>query len=529
MKRNLAFLTVFLLLAALSACRFRPGPIPPPVTPTTRPLPTQTEPNPTTAPAATTQPNLPASTIFDTGWDDRELFRAGLIDVEQDVLQQLPGASIYHLDLRISQEMTQVSGVMDIRYTNQEVVTLDDIYFHLYPNLLGGQIMVDDLSVNDTAVSPALEKANTILRIPLAEPLEPGQQVVIHLTFVTDVPIEISRNYGILAYVDGVLALAHFYPMIGAFDDDGWHIEPAAESGDVVYADSSFYLVRVTAQAGQVIVSSGVEISAESSSEEQTIVIAAGPMRDFYLAASPEYQVVSTTAGPTTINSYYTTGLAAGAEMILDTAAAAVEIYGNRFGPYPFTEMDLVNTPNLALGIEYPGMMAITSRIYDPNGTLGSTPNSAYIEGTTAHEVGHQWFYSVVGNDQLDEPWLDESITQYITWLYFRDRYGDAAAEGFYQSFQDRWDRIERADIPIGLPVSAYEGAEYSGIVYGRGPIFVRELASVMGETVFDTFLQDYYRSYKWGIANAADFLALAERHCGCELDDLFADQVFAQ
>ena len=134
-----------------------------------------------------------------------------------------------------------------------------------------------------------------------------------------------------------------------------------------------------------------------------------------------------------------------------------------------------------------------------------------------------------MGNDQLDEPWLDESITQYITWLYFRDRYGAEAAESFFQSFQDRWNRVDQADIPIGLPVSAYKGAEYSGIIYGRGPIFVHELAGVMGEDVFNTFLQDYYHTYKWGIANTTDFLNLAEKDCNCQLDDLFADEVYAR
>lgn len=534
MKRFLAFLILFFAAAVLPACRINPGPVPPPMTPTPRIIPTATIPDeatavpqPTTAPSPTPQPGLPHSTIFDTGWDDRDLFRAGLIQSEQAVLQQLPGASIYHLDLRIDDSMTQVNGIMDIRYTNQESLNLDAVYFHLYPNLLGGQIVVDDVQVDGTAVTPQLEKGNTILRVPLVPPLEPGQQTVIHLTFVTEVPTEANRNYGILAYLDDVLALAHFYPMAAAFDAAGWHIEPAAESGDVVYGDTSFFLVRLTTPAEQVVVSSGVEVSAEINGDRRTAVIAAGPMRDFYLAASADYQPISTNVGETAVTSYYTTNLDEGAAIILDTAVAAMQIYGNRFSTYPFTEMDLINTPNLALGIEYPGIMAITSRLYDTDGFIGNTPTSDYIEGTTAHEVGHQWFYSVVGNDQLEEPWLDESITQYITWLYFRDRYGDAPAEGFFQSFVYRWSIIEQLDKPIGLPVSAYEGSEYSGIVYGRGPIFVRELADTMGEAVFDAFLRDYYQTYRWGNANTADFLTLAEKHCSCQLDDLFTAQVY--
>ncbi len=252
-------------------------------------------------------------------------------------------------------------------------------------------------------------------------------------------------------------------------------------------------------------------------------------MRDFYLAASPDYVPVSATVGQTRINSYAPAALEDGAQIVLDTAAAALEIYGRRFGTYPFTELDLVNTPTLALGIEYPGMIAVTDRIYDPEGSLGSTPNTIFLESTTAHEVGHQWFYSVVGNDQLDEPWLDESVTQYITWLYYQDRYGASAAEGFYQSLVGRWNRIEQADIPIGLPVSAYDGAEYSGIIYGRGPVFVDKLAQTMGQETFDAFMRDYYARYQWGIADTEKFLSLAQSHCNCDLNSLFAAWIYAQ
>ncbi|MCK7481703.1 MAG: hypothetical protein M0C28_34445 [Candidatus Moduliflexus flocculans] len=60
-------------------------------------------------------------------------------------------------------------------------------------------------------------------------------------------------------------------------------------------------------------------------------------------------------------------------------------------------------------------MTAITTRIYDFGGEYRGSPVSVYMESTVAHEVGHQWFYHLVGNDQLDDPWLDESLTQFVT------------------------------------------------------------------------------------------------------------------
>jgi aminopeptidase N len=149
------------------------------------------------------------------------------------------------------------------------------------------------------------------------------------------------------------------------------------------------------------------------------------------------------------------------------------------------------------------------------------------IESVSAHETAHQWFYNLVGNDQLNEPWLDEATAQYATWLYYIDRYGEQNAQGFYNSLEGRWGRTEFADIPIGLPANAYTGPEYSAIVYGRGPIFLNELAELMGQETFDQFLRDFTDTYRWQIAYGEDFMELAEKHCNCDLSDLFAEEVF--
>ena len=89
--------------------------------------------------------------------------------------------------------------------------------------------------------------------------------------------------------------------------------------------------------------------------------------------------------------------------MALEVASRAMKDYGARYTPFPYTEFDIVSTPTLALGIEYPGMIAITSRIYDIDSELRGTPTRIYMEATVAHETGHQWFYSLVGDDQLDD------------------------------------------------------------------------------------------------------------------------------
>ncbi|MCB0166345.1 MAG: M1 family peptidase, partial [Anaerolineae bacterium] len=265
------------------------------------------------------------------------------------------------------------------------------------------------------------------------------------------------------------------------------------------------------------------EIDRSESAGQQTVTFAAGPVRDFYLAASSSYEVVSRTVGQVTINSYAPANLLAGAEVALDQAAQAVEHFNRRFGPYPFTEFDLVGTTNFALGIEYPGIVAILLDLYDQVGQVRGQATPGLLESVVAHEVAHQWFYSLVGNDQIDEPWLDEALAQYATILYYNDGYDEQAAAGFRRSLERRWARVGQAEIPIGLPVRDYSVDEYSGIIYGRGPLFIAQLAETMGQPAFDEFLQDYATTYRWRIATGDDFKRLAEQHCQCDLNPLFA------
>ncbi len=469
---------------------------------------------------------LPEPALFDTPWVDREIFSVGFIESEQGVLDGMYGASVYHMNLTID-EPTAVAGQMQVRYTNQEEIPLDEIYFHLFPNQLGGSISVSDVTVNGQAVQPEIEE--TALRVPLETALDPGQAVVVEMEFMTTVPPEEeSTKYNILAFNEDILALAHFYPMIAVYDDQGWHTEPSPPHGDETYADMSHYLVQVTAPAEQVIVSTGVEIDGSETGSKQTITIAAGAVRDFYLAMSDRYGVVSENVGPVQINSYAPLELLDGAEMALDVTAYAMRSYGERFRPYPYSELDVVSTPTQALGIEYPGIFANAVRIYDLSAASSSgVPNAILLESTTAHEAAHQWFYNLVGNDQLNEPWLDEATTQYATWMYYTDRYGEQNAAGFYESLQGRWARNEFADIPIGLPAEDYSGADYGAIVYGRGPIFLDELAQEMGQETFDVFLRDYNESFRWQIATSEEFQALAEQHCQCDLSSMFDEAVY--
>ncbi|HEY3310608.1 MAG TPA: M1 family metallopeptidase [Anaerolineales bacterium] len=460
-------------------------------------------------------------------WDDRAIFRSGLIEAEQPLLAGLPGASIYHLDVHIADGLTSLQGIESVRYTNQETTPLDSVYFQLFPNMVGGKSAISSVSVDGQPVNPVYGAGSGSLRLPLPAPLQPGERAVIRMEFNVQVPTDAGGNYGLFGYLNHVLVLDGFYPAIPVYDEAGWHAGQLSPNSDTTFQDASFYLVRVTAPAELKLVASGMQVATAVQNGHQVVTFAAGPARDFYLAASARFEVITAMVGGTKVNSYAFKDSAAGSQLALRSALDAIESYSARLGAYPYTEFDLVSTPMQgALGIEYPGITGINLELYDLGATVNDLPASVMLESTVAHELGHQWFYNVVGNDQINAPWLDESLTQYVTGLYFLDRHGQQGWENIRNSWVVRWERVDQALIPIGLPASDYHGKEYGAIVYGRGPLFLDALEQKLGQPAFDEFLRDYYRSNRWGIGTEALFRLAAEKHCRCDLSPLFAEWV---
>ncbi len=431
----------------------------------------------------------------------------------------LAGPTRYRLALTLPADLGQVSGEAHIRYTNREDKALDRILLHLYPNLWGGGMMVTAVRVESEPVVATELAKGAMLAIPLPVPLAPGARVDLALHFALPIPSGAGvGNYGEFAYQNGILALAHFYPTVAVYDAKGWRTETPAPTGDVIFHDASLYDVTLTAPADLIVAATGARITQSDNGDGSAAwQLAGGPMRDFNIVASPDYRLTSTSVDDITINSYYLPADEAGGRATLNWAARALTIYQAAFGPYPYRELDVVATGTSAAGIEYPGLIAMAQRLYsDPERQI-------LFEAATVHEVAHQWWYNVVGNDQLNDPWLDEALAQYSTYLYFRETYGQPGAEGFVQALNDRWAQTDFAEKPVGLPVAAYNAREYSAIVYGRGPLFFLALRDQLGETAMTTLLRRYYSEQTWDIATPDEFQTLAQQIGGPEIAALFA------
>jgi aminopeptidase N len=247
---------------------------------------------------------------------------------------------------------------------------------------------------------------------------------------------------------------------------------------------------------------------------QQTARIVSGPQRDFMISLA-QYGVASADADGTHINSYYRPGHAAGGQAALEAAVKALQAFNTRYGRYPLTELDVIEVnASSFLGVEYPGIILIQSNLYTQRGGL---------EITVAHEVGHQWWYSLVGNNVQTAAWLDEALASYSQIVYREQVQGAEAAERELEGFRQRYRGAVAAgrDAPVAQSTAAFRG-NYVAIVYGKAVLFFQAMREQIGDEAFDRFLHDYYAQHRYGYVAGADLLASAEAACSCELDGLY-------
>lgn len=433
----------------------------------------------------------------------------------------------------------QFSGHERLEYTNTEGHALNELYLRLYPNggltYGAGWLALTTAKVNGTPVVPVIELGGTAARLELEEPLPAGESLVLELDFVGRVPQDFasfsgSSSYGIYDYTKGMLKLANWFPILAPYDEAGWHLDPFYNWGDAVFSETADFEVWITAPAEQVVVASGTELErAVNPDGTATYHYSAELMRDFFVAMSPYLKRLTSEVGATRVNSHYFEGDELGGQKALEVGANALALFNQRFGLYPFPELDILETSlPWAGGVEYPGIVLISDKLY------GSAEYMARQElqftMIVSHEVSHQWWYSLVGNDAIREPWLDEALATYSSGIYAQELLGEAA----YQELLSEWEyNYRRAREAVDTPITAsldrfYNNSIYYGLVYCGGALFYHELRAALGDELFFPGLQEYFKRFEYGVATTEALLAIFEEVSGRELDELYERWLFA-
>ncbi len=432
----------------------------------------------------------------------------------------------YRLTLALRSADRRVVGRQLVTVPNRTGVELNEVVFRLYPNLprYGGQMSVGPVWVDGQRGMAQTRANGTSLAVPLPRPLRPAASTTISMTFDIRIP-EPAHDYVLFGYSQGTWSLPDAYPILAVHEgslgittsDPAWLEDLAPPHGDAVFADAAIYEVTLTLPPTLTLAANGSLVTTtETAHGQQVYQIEGGPFREFAWLASAGFSVSTTTAHGVTVRSYYLPGDEAAGQVALNTAAASLRVYADAFGPYPFSEMAVVEAPLSYYGMEYPGLSLIGVDLYRD---LGNE-----MEIRVAHEIAHQWWYSQVGNDQINSPWLDEGLAEYSTATYYAQVYGQARENAL---INQRWLVPYQAavendlDAVVNQPAASF-GSEYEVIVYAKAALFFDGLRREVGDATFLAILRQYLEQFRWKIATPEAFLRVAKSVSGRDLDPLY-------
>ncbi len=428
--------------------------------------------------------------------------KAAMNQAGQSMLERLTDLPGYDIQATLDMDALTLQGRQQVAFTNRYTVTLNEIYFNLYANAprFGGSMDIESVAVNGQPAVVDYQKERRALRVLLDVPLEPGRQATIEMAFYLQIPQLERSDLREMVYSKEMLSLGGWYPMLAVLTPLGWHLDYAQDViGEAMFADSAFYTVQITTPQSLVVAATGVLAEKEVLEDGWRISrYVSGPTRTFYLAASTHYRALTAQVGGTTIHSYYLPGDDRCARWHLESAEAALKLYSELFGPVYLAELDVVEADYKYQGMEWPGVLLIGDMLY-------RSDEPACGEWFVAHEMSHLWWYDLVGNDPVADPWLDEALAQYTTMLYYRRLWDDASAEAYIQAIiYDRFAQYaDRPDgVHIGQPTTVFaDRKDYYAITYAHGAMFIEQLHRALGDEAFFSALRQYARENVYGIA----------------------------
>ncbi|MHC3468793.1 M1 family metallopeptidase [Streptomyces sp. 7R007] len=430
-------------------------------------------------------------TLAFTGTEDSSLQTSFVLDdIALDTAPaadstRTPAAPSYTVALTGNTSGTVWTGHESVTFTNASSTALGEVYLRLWDNYHG---TCDAMPISVTNVTGgtagALSVGCTALQISLPAPLAQGQSATIGFDLGITVPSGADRfgHDGAFSFVGNAL------PVLAVRDAAGWHLDPYTNNGESFYSLAADFKVTLDHPSTLLVPATGTSVDTPGSSGRTVTTATAGKVRDFAWAAGPFSKISGTSAAGTAVNVYSVSGISSSdAQSMLSTAKTAVDAHASRFGAYPYGELDAVIDNNYWFGgMEYPGF------VLDVVSTTALT-----------HEIGHQWWYGIVGDDEYTSPWLDEAFTDYATDL------------ALGKTGTNCWNNVSWASSAERITNSmAYwdaHSSRYSTVVYGYGKCALHDLRRLIGDTAMSKLLKDYATSHWYGVSTTSEFKAAAQ------------------
>ena len=379
------------------------------------------------------------------------------------------------------------NGHQKVSFTNASPTALPEVYLRLWDNYHGTCPSNTPITVtNVTGGTPSALSVNcTALKITLPTPLAQNQSGTVEFDLRIVVPSGADRfgHDGAFNFIGNAL------PVLAVRDGAGWHLDPYTNNGESFYSLISDFDVTLTHPTSLLTPATGT--STETVSGSNTITHAtAAKVRDFAWAAGPFRKLSGTSPKGVAVNVYSVSAIStADSNSMFALAKDSVDAHSGRFGDYPYGELDAIIDNNFWFGgMVYPGfVLDLVSNVALP------------------HEIAHQWFYGIVGDDQYASPWLDESFTDYATDLY-RGVTGSGCGITWASSAEKLSNSMAYWDT---------HSSRYGTVVYNYGKCTLHDLRRKIGDTAMANLLKGYAQSHWYGVSTTAEFKAAAQAAAG--------------
>lgn len=378
-----------------------------------------------------------------------------------------------HVELRPGEALA--AGDLTVRFVPD--LPVDRLVFRLWPNGpriggAGGQLDAADVAIDGRPVAPSIENPTTLV-VPLGRVVPSGTAITAAMTWRLRLPGPIDDR---VARGGNSVRLGTFFPILGWEPGVGWALDPPTSAyAEASTATAADFTMSVAAPEGWTVLASGAPDGRGTwtGTGMREVALSAGRFRIATATAR-----TSDAAVPVTVGTEEDLGLAP--EPFADKAARSIEDFSRRYGPYPWPAYTLGITAGLRGGVEFPG------HVMQGPGTIGRT---------TSHEVAHQWFYALVGNDQGRDPWIDEALATFAEWRF----------EGTLESMKGR-PIPAAAQGRVGEPMTFWSSREdiYSAGVYTQG---AQALAALGSPDLVDCALRIHAAVNAYRIARPADVI----------------------
>ena len=516
------------------------------------------------------------------------LFLFGVVQLGAQPEQYFQQETNYKITVTLDDKANRLDGEVLLEYYNFSPHIMNEIYFHLWPNAyldresafakqqvtdggsrfyfadeedLGG---FDKISFweGDRELRWAFHPDNKdMAEVALTKPLYPGNKVVLRIPFTLGIPSSFSR----LGHVGQSYQMTQWYPKPAVFDRNGWNAFPYLDRGEF-YSEFGDFEVSITLPENYVVGATG-ELQEESeklflaqkvldtekylsTAELEPLPILEAIIRDTFPASSEKMKTVTFKAekvhdfawfadkrfrvlhGEINMPSgrkvdswayfnFVEEWLWKDALLYLERSTLA---YSEWVGEYPWPHVSAVLSPRSAGGgMEYPMITLI--------GRSGSARN---LDEVITHEVGHNWFYGILGSNEREHPWMDEGINSYYEYRYMDQYYGPPETErllpniiakstdlNLYELAYLYFERSGRDMPPATHSNSSFDGAYWMGS-YIKPALALKHLENYLGQQRFDLVMRSYYDQWKFRHPQPEDFQTALQQGTGEDLDWFF-------